>query len=169
MDRRIPVATYRLQLDHSFTLADARARVPYLARLGIDTLYLSPCLQARPRSPHGYDICDHRRVSEELGGDEALVALSKTAAEHGMSLLLDFVPNHMGADAKWNAWWRDVLENGRFSPFARFFDIDWHPIKSELDGKLLLPMLGRPYGEALESGELTVRYEDGRLVLDYFD
>jgi (1->4)-alpha-D-glucan 1-alpha-D-glucosylmutase len=169
MNRRIPVATYRLQLHDAFTLADARARVAYLDRLGVDTLYLSPCLQARPGSPHGYDICDHRRVSDELGGDDALAALSRSAAEHGMAMLLDFVPNHMGADAKWNSWWRDVLENGRFSPFARFFDIDWHPIKSELDGKLLLPILGRPYGDALEQGELVLVYEDGRLGLRYFD
>jgi len=169
MNRRIPVATYRLQLGRGFTLDDARARVPYLASLGVDTLYLSPCLQARTGSPHGYDICDHEKVSDELGGEAALDALSRDAGARGMGLLLDFVPNHMGADPRTNRWWRDVLENGRSSPYARFFDVDWHPIKSELEGKLLLPILGRPYGDALEAGELVVDYADGRLVLRYFD
>jgi (1->4)-alpha-D-glucan 1-alpha-D-glucosylmutase len=169
MDCRIPASTYRLQLHHGFSFRDARAILPYLSRLGVTDCYLSPCLRARPGSPHGYDICDHAHLSDELGGESEFDALAREARRRGMGLVLDFVPNHMGVDAKSNRWWWEVLENGQCSPFARFFDIDWHPIKSELEGKLLLPILGVPYGEALERGELRVGFAGGRFVLRYFD
>jgi (1->4)-alpha-D-glucan 1-alpha-D-glucosylmutase len=169
MDCRIPASTYRLQLHRGFAFRDARAILPYLSRLGVTDCYLSPCLRARPGSPHGYDICDHAHLSDELGGESEFDALAREARRRGMGLVLDFVPNHMGVDAKSNRWWWEVLENGQCSPFARFFDIDWHPIKSELEGKLLLPILGVPYGEALERGELRVGFTAGRLVLRYFD
>ncbi len=169
MRPRIPVSTYRVQLSGAFGFADLRARLPYLSRLGVGGLYLSPCLQARPGSTHGYDICDHDRLSDELGGEEEFAALAAEAKRVGLGLVLDFVPNHMGVDPKTNRWWWDVLENGECSPFARFFDIDWRPIKSELEGKLLLAILGRPYGEVLEHGELVLGYDRGGLVLRYFD
>ena len=62
-------ATYRLQLNSSFRFADARALIPYLRDLGISHLYLSPSLQARPGSTHGYDVVDPTRVSDDLGGE----------------------------------------------------------------------------------------------------
>lgn len=166
---RIPLATYRLQLHKGFTLDDAAAIVPALARLGVTDIYLSPFFTAVPGSLHGYDICDHGNVNPELGGEEALDRLHAALQNEGMGLLLDFVPNHMAAHPSANAWWRDVLEHGPASPHASFFDIDWSPAKPELKGKLLLPILGDPYGRVLERGELRLEIKDGGFCLRYFE
>src|SRR5258708_1522067 len=117
-------ATYRLQLHAAFTFADAARAVPYIAELGASHLYLSPILQAAEGSTHGYDVVDHGRVSEELGGDGGFRALVDTARAHGLGILLDIVPNHMSIPSRRNRWWRDLLEDGRASPFARYFDVD---------------------------------------------
>ena len=122
---RIPVATYRLQLHKGFRLADATALVPYLARLGVSHVYASPFLKARPGSTHGYDVVDHNRLNPEIGTEQELDALLEALRRHGMGLVLDIVPNHMGVLHGDNPWWQDVLEKGRASPHARFFDIDW--------------------------------------------
>ena len=164
-----PVSTYRLQLSQAFPLAEAARLVPYLAALGITTCYTSPILAAKPGSPHGYDTCDHSRVNQELGGDEGLAALSAALQQHGLGLLVDFVPNHMSIDPVANRWWRSVLENGPSSEFARYFDIDWHPVKVELKGKVLLPVLGDQYGVALDQGQLQVVCADGQFSLRCFD
>jgi (1->4)-alpha-D-glucan 1-alpha-D-glucosylmutase len=163
------VNTYRLQLRREFSFDDARAVVPYLARLGVTHLYLSPILAARPGSAHGYDITDHRRLNEELGGEAGFEALAAEARAHGLGIVVDFVPNHMGIDPRTNPWWRDVLENGECSPYARTFDIDWRPIKPELRDRVLLPILGDRYGIVLERGELELRFAGGALSLAYFD
>ena len=163
-----PTSTYRLQLHAGFTFRDALTIVPYLAQLGVGGVYCSPYLQARPGSTHGYDICDHGRLNPELGAEEDYQAFVDALHKHGMKQLLDFVPNHMAADALANPWWRDVLENGRSSPFAGFFDIDWGPLKEELRGKVLLPILGDHYGNVLERGELELAMHEGALVLHYF-
>ncbi|HLO75841.1 MAG TPA: alpha-amylase family glycosyl hydrolase, partial [Magnetospirillum sp.] len=134
---RIPRATYRLQLNRDFTLADAEAVVPYLATLGVSHLYVSPILKARAGSTHGYDIVDHNQINPELGGRAQLESLAARLAEHDMGLVVDFVPNHMGVGQADNAWWMDVLEWGEDSPYARFFDIDWQPPRRELKGKVL--------------------------------
>jgi (1->4)-alpha-D-glucan 1-alpha-D-glucosylmutase len=155
----LPRATYRLQFHKGFRFADARKLVPYLARLGVSHLYASPFLKARPGSMHGYDVVDHNAVNPEIGTEADLHALIASLKSHGMGLVMDLVPNHMGVLHADNAWWLDVLEKGKASPYARFFDIDWQA------GKLLLPVLGKHYGEALESGELKVR---GNSVC-YFD
>jgi len=126
-DRPVPVSTYRLQLNSDFTLDDAAARVPYLARLGVTHLYLSPILAAAPGSTHGYDVVDHSRVFDEIGGGEALERLSTTAREHALGLVLDLVPNHMAVPTPaWHnrALW-SALAEGPASPYARWFDIDW--------------------------------------------
>ena len=172
----IPRATYRVQLHRDFTLDDAAAIVPYLARLGISHLYCSPLLRARPGSRHGYDVVDHREINPELGGRAALQRLAAALHTQGMGLILDIAPNHMGIGAD-NPWWMDVLENGPASPYARFFDIDWTPVDPELAGKVLLPVLGDHYGEVLgrgelalgfdaESGGFAVRYHEQRFALD---
>jgi len=175
---RQPVSTYRLQLNRNFTLLDAAAIVPYLSKLGVTEVYCSPILTATPGSSHGYDICDYSRVNRELGGAEpagpdagrhALDHFASCLHKHGMGLIMDFVPNHMGISESSNAWWRDVLENGPSSPFARFFDIDWHPLKRELRNKVLLPILGDQYGAALARGELQVVLRGGLFSLRYFD
>lgn len=165
----IPASTYRLQLHGEFPFEAAREVLPYLHRLGVDTAYLSPILLASPGSRHGYDICDHNRINPELGGEDGFVRLSDSLRERGMGCLLDFVPNHMGADPASNPWWWDVLENGPSSPYAAYFDIDWDPLKPDLKGKVLLPVLGDQYGRVLERGELRLEYEAGGLVLRYYE
>jgi (1->4)-alpha-D-glucan 1-alpha-D-glucosylmutase len=164
---RLPVSTYRLQFNAGFTFRDAQALLPYLSRLGITECYCSPLLAARPGSPHGYDISDHTRLNPELGSAEDFESFTAALAAHGMGLILDFVPNHMGIDPLSNRWWRDVLENGPSSPFARFFDIDWQPAKSELKGKTLLPILSDQYGVVLEEGQIQIKFEDGAFSLQY--
>ncbi|HYE01079.1 MAG TPA: malto-oligosyltrehalose synthase [Alphaproteobacteria bacterium] len=164
----IPRATYRLQLHKDFTFDDAAAIVPYLAQLGISHLYASPITTARPGSTHGYDITDHNRLNPELGGEEAFARLAAALKAHGLGLLVDFVPNHMGIGPD-NPWWRDVLEWGRASPYAEYFDINWDPADSAMAGKVLLPILGDHYGRVLERGELKLDFERGRFVLRYWE
>ena len=163
-------ATARLQFHKDFTIDAAVVLVPYLSRLGISHLYASPLLRARPGSTHGYDIVDHNVINPELGGEPALRRLASTLRSHGMGLILDIVPNHMGVGGADNAWWLDVLEWGRESPYAGFFDVDWDPPDASLRGRMLAPFLGSPYGECLDGGELTLRFDpdDGRLFVDYY-
>ena len=167
----IPRATYRLQLHKGFGFAEAVALVPYLNRLGISHLYCSPIFAARRGSTHGYDVVDFNRLNPELGGDEGFARLVRALRAHGMGLLLDFVPNHMGVFDTGNAWWQDVLEHGEASQYARFFDIDWRSPKPELRGKLLLPLLGDHYGNELERGRLRLHFSasSGCLTLHYYD
>ncbi|MEO6396859.1 MAG: malto-oligosyltrehalose synthase [Tepidiformaceae bacterium] len=160
-----PVASYRLQLGPRFTLAEAAHAVPSLAALGISHLYLSPIFSAAPGSTHGYDVIDANRVSEELGGIEALYSLDAALRAHDMGLILDIVPNHIGVAGALNPWWRDLLRFGQRSEFAAFFDIDWHGQPQMPSGVLVYPCLGRPFGAALEAGELTVGYDGNELVL----
>ena len=166
---RIPTATYRIQFNAGFTFRDAAALVPYLAELGVSDLYASPYLQARPGSLHGYDIVDHNQLNVEIGTEQDHARMSAALRQHGMGHLLDIVPNHMGIAAGENAWWTDVLEHGPSSPYSGFFDIDWQPLKPQLEGKVLLPVLGDQYGRVLERGELKLVYHEGRFFLDYFD
>ncbi|HEY5900481.1 MAG TPA: malto-oligosyltrehalose synthase [Burkholderiales bacterium] len=161
--QRVPDATYRLQFHKGFRFTDAIKLVPYLARLGISHLYASPFLKARPGSLHGYDVVDHNAVNPEIGTERELNELIQALKRHGMGLVPDLVPNHMGVLHADNAWWLDVLEKGRASPYARYFDIDWS------GGKLLLPVLGKHYGEALEAGELKLEKQGGRWSVRYFD
>jgi (1->4)-alpha-D-glucan 1-alpha-D-glucosylmutase len=167
--RRLPISTYRLQLHGGFGFDAARRIVPYLARLGVTDVYTSPYFTARPGSTHGYDVCDHNKLSPELGGEEAYAPFVAALAAHGMGHVVDFVPNHMSIDTSTNSWWHDVLENGPSSPAGRFFDIEWAPLKTALEHKVLLPILGDQYGNVLERGELTLAFEEGRLMLTYGD
>jgi (1->4)-alpha-D-glucan 1-alpha-D-glucosylmutase len=164
-----PASTYRLQMHGAFTFRDATAIVPYLVRLGVGAVYCSPYLKSRPGSTHGYDICDHGKLDPEIGNEEDYAAFVAALQAHGLRQVLDIVPNHMAADPVENPWWRDVLENGRSSPYAAFFDIDWEPLKAELRGKVLLPVLGDHYGAVLERGELKVAFANGALAVRYFD
>ncbi|HVT08917.1 MAG TPA: malto-oligosyltrehalose synthase [Polyangia bacterium] len=168
MTPRIPSATYRLQFNKDFTFRDATALVDYLADLGITDVYASPILAARPGSVHGYDVVDHGRLNPELGTESDLDALAAALKARGMGMVLDVVPNHMCIATSENHWWNDVLENGRSSPYATFFDIDWNPPKPELHEKVLLPVLGAQYGRVLENQELSVGYEGGAFFVQYF-
>ncbi|WP_437736519.1 malto-oligosyltrehalose synthase [Sorangium sp. So ce1335] len=166
---RLPRATYRVQLNKDFTFEQARRVVAYLDALGVSDLYTSPFFKARAGSLHGYDLVDHNTLNPEIGDRGDLDRLTGALAEHGMGLLLDFVPNHMGVGTSDNAWWNDVLENGPSSLYAAFFDIDWAPLKTELRNMVLLPVLGDHYGRVLERGELKITFENGAFVLRYFD
>ncbi len=156
-----PRATYRIQFHAGFTFRDAAAIVPYLAGLGVDTLYASPIFQARPGSTHGYDVVDYNVLNPELGGEEGFAELRAALDTAGLGLLLDFVPNHMGIGEGTNAWWLSVLEHGRCSPWGAFFDIDWDPLAADMRGRVLLPILGDQYGVILEGGELDIEFAAG--------
>jgi (1->4)-alpha-D-glucan 1-alpha-D-glucosylmutase len=166
---RVPTATYRLQFNASFTFRDARAIVAYLQTLGISDCYASSYLRAVPGSGHGYDIADPTSLNPEIGSDEEYWSWIDALRHAGMGHILDVVPNHMGIARSANPWWMDVLENGPSSRYARFFDIEWQPIKDELADKVLLPILGDYYGSVLEDQRLTLEYRDGAFVVRYGD
>src|SRR5436305_2650810 len=166
---RIPSSTYRLQFNRWFTFAQAREIVPYLYALGVSDAYASPYFQARPDSLHGYDITDHNKLNTAIGSREEYDSWIAELHAHSMGQVLDFVPNHVGIAEPLNQWWMDVLENGRRSRYAPYFDIDWHPLKSDLRDKVLLPILSDQYGRVLERGELQVHFEEGTFYLRYGD
>jgi (1->4)-alpha-D-glucan 1-alpha-D-glucosylmutase len=159
---RIPTSTYRLQFNAGFTFNDARRIVPYLADLGISDIYASPILKARKGSTHGYDVVDAAALNPELGTEEEFDALHRELKQRNLGLLLDVVPNHMAASPE-NAWWMSVLENGPRSRYLHYFDIE------RIDEKLLLPILGRPYGEALESQEIRLGFDQEGFFFRYYD
>jgi (1->4)-alpha-D-glucan 1-alpha-D-glucosylmutase len=167
----IPRATYRVQLNGSFTFAQATAIIPYLAALGVSHVYCSPYLRARPGSMHGYDIIDHNSLNPEIGTRADFERFVATLRAHGMGHVLDMVPNHMGVMGADNGWWLDVLENGRASAYARYFDIQWRPAATDLADRVLLPVLGEHYGAVLERGEITLRFdgESGTFSAHYYD
>ncbi|MGY3616980.1 malto-oligosyltrehalose synthase [Bradyrhizobium sp. USDA 10063] len=161
MPPAIPIATYRLQLTADFDFDAAAEVVPYLKSLGITHLYASPFMKARKGSTHGYDIVDHTKFNPELGGEAGFERLHATLKQHDLGLILDFVPNHVGVHFDDNPWWLDVLEWGPTSPHAACFDIDWEQLPYRARGGVLLPILGSSYGQALERGEIELRYDAG--------
>jgi (1->4)-alpha-D-glucan 1-alpha-D-glucosylmutase len=162
-------ATYRVQLHAGFGFAGAAAIVDYLADLGISHLYCSPYLRAVRGSTHGYDVVNHQRVNEELGGAEAHVHFCYTLGKHGLGQVLDMVPNHMAITGPENPWWWDVLENGPSSPYAAYFDVDWAPPETRLRNVVLLPVLADHYGRVLEAGELRLERRDAAFWVRYHD
>ncbi len=165
---RIPDATYRLQLNESFTFRDAETLVPYLHDLGISHLYLSPIFKSRSGSTHGYDVCDYGQLSPALGTPEEFETFIAAVQAHNMGVIMDTVPNHMGIGDPCNLWWMDVLENGPASVYAAYYDIDWQPVKPELRDKVLIPILEDQYGVVLEDGKLPLIYENGSFYFDYY-
>ena len=165
----IPTATYRLQFHKDFTFYNGAALADYLSQLGISHVYSSPIFRATPGSLHGYDICDHNQINPELGTHEEFTAMTQLLQQRGISLILDFVPNHMGIVERYNRWWMDVLEHGPASPYAPYFDIDWHPLKRGLENKVLLPILGDQYGRELEAGHLRLSFEESTFKIHYYD
>ncbi|PBQ00122.1 malto-oligosyltrehalose synthase [Pseudomonas congelans] len=163
-------ATQRLQFHKDFTLDDAVPLVPYFASLGISHLYASPLLKARAGSMHGYDVVDPTVINPELGGEPALLRLVETLREHGMGLILDIVSNHMAVGGADNPWWLDLLEWGRRSPYAEFFDIQWNSPDPLLEGQLLLPFLSSDYGTVLQAGEIPLRFnaEQGSFYIEHY-
>jgi (1->4)-alpha-D-glucan 1-alpha-D-glucosylmutase len=167
--RARPASTYRLQLHAGFPFDAARGVVDYLAELGVTHVYSSPILRAQKGSTHGYDVCAHDEVSPELGGEDGFRALTDALRARSMGIVVDFVPNHMGIATGENAWWNDVIENGPASRYAERFDIEWSPIKPANKGRILYPVLGAQYGEALENGELVLRRSGGAFEVHYYD
>jgi (1->4)-alpha-D-glucan 1-alpha-D-glucosylmutase len=164
-----PRATYRFQFNKDFPFSAAERLVPYLHALGISHIYASPITTARAGSVHGYDVIDPTQINPELGGDEGLLSLVAALHAHDMGLVVDIVPNHMAASAE-NAWWVDVLENGRSSRWAPVFDIVWQSSTTEqLDGKVLLPILGDHYGSVLESGQLQLSLGRNGIYVNYWE
>ena len=165
---KVPVSTYRLQLTPEFGFAEAAEAAEYLAELGVSHVYLSPVLEAVPGSAHGYDITDHSRIRAELGGEEGFRALAKRLRSLGLGIVLDIVPNHMAVpdNIPLNEKLWAVLRDGRDSPHAIWFDIDW----AAQDSRMLLPVLSGPLESCL--GDLWVEPyggPDGEPVLRYFD
>jgi (1->4)-alpha-D-glucan 1-alpha-D-glucosylmutase len=172
------VSTYRVQLrppasgdgtgHPGFGFDDAAAVVPYLADLGVTHLYCSPYLQAAPGSAHGYDVVDHGRLNGELGGAAAFDRMVAACREHGLGLVLDVVPNHMAVSEpeSQNAAWWSLLREGRDSPYADWFDVDWD--SADNPGRVLVPVLGAPLGEVVDQLELLedrIRYYDHEVPL----
>ncbi|MDB5326581.1 MAG: malto-oligosyltrehalose synthase [Phycisphaerales bacterium] len=169
--RRLPVSTYRLQFHAGFTFRDATRILPYLAKLGVTHVYASPYLAATAGSTHGYDVIDHCRLNPEVGTAEDYDAFLDGLAANGLSHILDTVPNHVGIATNDNSWWNDVLEHGPSSLYARYFDISWQSSsRPELADKVLIPTLGKPYGDAVDAGELqlSLNADAGRFWVNYF-
>jgi (1->4)-alpha-D-glucan 1-alpha-D-glucosylmutase len=159
------VATYRLQLHAGFPLAAAQRVLPYLKDLGISHVYLSPCLQACPGSQHGYDVTDPTHISDDLGAEAAWRGFVEEARSLGLGILLDIVPNHMAASSR-NPWWDDVLANGRASRYRGFFDFR---IAEDQPFQVQVCALARPYGAALEAGEISIITEGGTPRVSHHD
>lgn len=166
---RIPVATYRVQFNGNFRFSDATEIVTYLKRLGISDLYASPYLMASAGSLHGYDITDPTRINPEIGTEEEYDAFIEALKGQGMGQVLDIVPNHMCITDSGNRYWMDVLENGPSASCAKFFDIDWDPVKLELKNKILLPFLGDQYGIVLENGDIRLIFREGSFYVQFYD
>jgi (1->4)-alpha-D-glucan 1-alpha-D-glucosylmutase len=163
-----PIATYRVQFNPDFRLADAQPLAQYFGRLGVTHVYASPALRARTGSTHGYDVVDCSTINPQLGDWTALRALTTSLHANGMALLLDIVPNHMAASLE-NPYWRDVLTYGSASPFARWFDIDWRLPDRAMWGRVLVPILGEPRRRVLEEDQIQLVWSDGRFLVAYFD
>lgn len=164
---RTPIATYRVQFNRRFTFDQATALIDYFDELGISDWYASPFLKARPGSLHGYDVVHHSEFNPEIGSEKSFGSLAERLHDRGMGILMDVVPNHSAISDASNRWWYDVLENGPSSPYARYFDIDWHPPKVDLSNKVLLPILGEQYGRALENQEIQISFDAGTFTVNY--
>ena len=166
---RTLTATYRLQLHADFGFKAASDAAGYLQSLGISHIYTSPYLQAAPGSKHGYDVVDHHKLNEELGGMEAHQQFCETLGSFNLGQVLDIVPNHMAISGRRNRLWWDVLQNGPSSRYAHYFDIDWNSAEERLRNKILMPVLGDLYGRVLARREITVERNSGEFFLKYFD
>jgi (1->4)-alpha-D-glucan 1-alpha-D-glucosylmutase len=168
LDAQIPAATYRLQFSGHVNFREALDLVGYFDELGIGAVYASPLFKARRDSSHGYDVVDHNTIHPEFGTEDEFRQFAEALRAAGLGLVLDVVPNHMAIDDNTNLWWQDVLENGRGSRYAKFFDIDWDPPQEELKDKILVPVLGEQYGKVLENEELKLVYAGQRFWVDYY-
>ena len=164
----IPVASYRLQLTPDFGFRKAADVIPYLADLGISHIYVSPIFKSRTGSRHGYDGVDYTCLNPELGSPEDFKTLAKTVTRHGLGWIQDIVPNHMAFDGE-NRCLMDVLEKGRASAWAGFFDITWDHPDPAMHGRVSAPFLGNPCYQCLKNGEIDLAYRNRRFFFTYYD
>ncbi|RYE01714.1 MAG: hypothetical protein EOP50_01525 [Sphingobacteriales bacterium] len=160
-----PIATYRIQFHKEFTFADFERHIDYFTGLGVKTIYASPIFSAVPGSTHGYDALDPLTINPEIGTLEQLRSITNRLRVAGIGWLQDIVPNHMAYDTR-NPWLRDVLEKGRHSAYANFFDVAW--TDSVAAGHIMAPFLGKSLEEAVHAGEVQLLFENGRLSLNYY-
>ena len=165
----VPLSTYRVQMRAEFGFDDAAKVTDYLRDLGVTHLYSSPYLQAGKGSTHGYDVLDHSKPNDELGGVAGHDRLCHALGEAGLGQILDIVPNHMSIASRDNRWWWDVLENGQSSHFATYFDVDWNPAEAKLRDVVLMPILGDHYGREVEAGHIQLHRDGGAFTFRYFD
>ncbi len=160
--RQVPGSTYRLQVHAGFRLEDAAGVAGYLADLGVTHAYSSPLLRSAEGSTHGYDTVDHAHIDEARGGQAGFDRLVQALHEHGLGLVLDLVPNHMGvADPAAAPWWWDVLRHGKDSAHAAAFDVDW----DFGGGRVRIPVLGSagsPPGSTTPSSSAPTAWRSGR-------
>ena len=167
MPPAIPIATYRLQLTARLRLR-RRRRARALSEGARHQPSLRLALPARraPGSTHGYDIVDHNALNPELGGEEAFPAAARRARGRPISGSFSTScrttwactsPTIPGGSTCWNG------DRPRRTPHS--FDIDWETLPGRPRGGVLLPILGRSYGEALERGEIELRYDAARRQL----
>src|SRR6202041_2841403 len=166
--RRVPSSTYRLQLHKGFPFQDAGRAAAFLKALGVSHVYCSPYLQAATGSRHGYDVVDHEKVNQELGGEDGHARFCRRLSELGLGQVLDIVPNHMALGRENRYWW-DVLENGPSSRYATWFDVDWNSAEVKLQNKVLIPVLGEQYGRALSANEIVIHYDGASFQVRYMD
>ena len=162
-----PLATYRIQFNRNFTFHHAGEILNYLNDLGITTIYASPVSKAREGSMHGYDVIEPERVNDELGTPDDFKNLLEQVRDNGMGWLQDIVPNHVAFTSE-NPWINDILENGENSANAGFPDFLPDAIPG-LENRLLVPFLGKPFGQALEDGEIKLLMENGKIMFGYYD
>ena len=161
-----PIATYRIQFHKGFTLRDFEDILFYFQKLGVSTIYASPIFQSMPRSVHGYDVLNPNRINSEIGSLEELRIITRNLSQANIGWLQDIVPNHMAFDTK-NVWLKDVLEKGKSSEYASFFDVNWNsPVYG---GKLMVPFLGSSLEEIINKGELTISLNESEIWFKYFD
>ncbi len=165
---RIPLVTYRIQFNPSFTFDHCKQILPYLQQLGISDIYASPIFQARQGSMHGYDVVDPNQINRELGGEESFLDLAQEREDRNIGWLQDIVPNHMAYDGQ-NSMLMDVLESGQDSDFYHYFDVNWNHVYENIQGRILAPFLGEFYGVCLERGDIQLNYDESGLSIRYYD
>jgi len=163
-----PVSTYRIQFSSDFTFKDFGMIIPYLHRLGVKTIYASPVTVAVPGSTHGYDVTDPLNINPDIGTLEELRRIHQKLKSLGMGWIQDIVPNHMAFSVH-NPWIRDILEKGKGSEYSDYFDINWNHPDEMLNGKLMLPVLGKHLEESIDNGEIKVVWNNRIFVLKYYE
>lgn len=164
----VPLATYRLQFSPEFTFKHAKDIVQYLSQLGISDIYASPILKPKTGSSHGYDVVDPSRINPDLGTMEEFSELISETHAHKMSWIQDIVPNHMAYDTE-NVMLMDILESGQHSKYIDVFDIEWAHRHESVRGRILAPFLGKFYEDALEDGEIQLKFDKNGFSINYYE